>query len=121
MTERDTALYEAFKAKDTRFDGRFFVGISSTGVYCRPTCWARQAKPESCTFFASAAEAEKAGYRPCLLCRPELAPGNSLVDASSVLARKAARLLDENCGIGQSLEELRKHWAVQGGTCAVCL
>ena len=106
MTERDMALYEAFKAKDARFDGRFFVGISSTGVYCRPTCWARQAKPESCTFFTSAAEAEKAGYRPCLLCRPELAPGNSLVDASSVLARKAARLLDENCGSGQDLEEL---------------
>ncbi len=106
MTERDNALYEAFKAKDARFDGRFFVGISSTGVYCRPICWARQAKPESCTFFSSAAEAEQAGYRPCLLCRPELAPGNSLVDASSVLARKAARLLEENCGSGQSLEAL---------------
>lgn len=106
MTEQDYALYEAFKAKDARFDGRFFVGISSTGVYCRPICWARQAKRSSCTFFSSAAEAEQAGYRPCLLCRPELAPGNSLVDASSVLARKAARLLEENCGSGQSLEVL---------------
>lgn len=106
MTERDCALYEAFKAKDARFDGRFFVGISSTGVYCRPICRARQAKPESCTFFSSAAEAEQAGFRPCLLCRPELAPGNSLADASSVLARKAARLLEENCGSGQSLEAL---------------
>lgn len=106
FTERDDALYEAFKAKDTRFDGRFFVGISSTGVYCRPVCWARQAKRSSCTFFSSAAEAEQAGYRPCLLCRPELAPGNSLVDASSVLARRAARLLEENCGSGLSLEEL---------------
>lgn len=106
MTQRDIALYEAFKAKDARFDGRFFVGIASTGVYCRPVCRARQAKLESCTFFASAAEAEKAGYRPCLMCRPELAPGNSLVDASSVLARKAARLLEERCGSGQSLEKL---------------
>ena len=106
LTERDDALYAAFKAKDTRFDGRFFVGISSTGVYCRPVCWARQAKRSSCTFFSSAAEAEQAGYRPCLLCRPELAPGNSLVDATSVLARKAARLLEENCGNGQSLEQL---------------
>lgn len=106
MTEHDLALYEAFKAKDARFDGRFFVGISSTGVYCRPICWARLAKPENCTFFTSAAAAEQAGYRPCLLCRPELAPGNSPVDASSVLARKAARLLEENCGSGQSLEEL---------------
>lgn len=106
LTERDDALYAAFKAKDTRFDGRFFVGISSTGVYCRPVCWARQAKRSSCTFFSSAAEAEQAGFRPCLLCRPELAPGNSLVDATSVLARKAARLLEENCGSGQSLEQL---------------
>ena len=106
MTKRDAALYEAFKAKDARFDGRFFVGISSTGVYCRPICWARQAKPESCTFFSSAAEAEQAGFRPCLLCRPELAPGNSPVDASSVLAHKAARLLEENCGSGQSLDTL---------------
>ncbi|MCI9156988.1 MAG: helix-turn-helix domain-containing protein [Lawsonibacter sp.] len=106
LAERDDALYTAFKAKDTRFDGRFFVGISSTGVYCRPVCWARQAKRSSCTFFSSAAEAEQAGYRPCLLCRPELAPGNSLVDATSALARKAARLLDENCGNGQSLEQL---------------
>lgn len=93
LTERDDALYAAFKAKDTRFDGRFFVGISSTGVYCRPVCRARQTKRSSCTFFSSAAEAEQAGYRPCLLCRPELAPGNSLVDATSMLARKAARLL----------------------------
>ena len=58
MTEHDLALYEAFKAKDARFDGRFFVGISSTGVYCRPICWARLAKPENCTFFTSAAAAE---------------------------------------------------------------
>ena len=95
--EQADALYAAFKARDARFDGRFFVGISSTGVYCRPVCWARQAKRESCTFFSSAAEAEQAGYRPCLLCRPELAPGNSPVDASSALARKAARLLEEAC------------------------
>ena len=102
----DDALYAAFRAKDARFDGRFFVGISTTGVYCRPICRARQARPEHCTFFSSAAEAEQAGYRPCLLCRPELAPGNAPVDAGSALARKAARLLEENCGSGQSLKEI---------------
>ena len=104
--EQEDALYAAFKAKDSRFDGRFFVGISSTGVYCRPVCWAKIAKRSNCAFFSSAAEAEQAGYRPCLLCRPELAPGNALVDATSTLARKAARLLEENCGNGQKLEEL---------------
>ena len=75
MTDNDSSLYAAFKAKDARFDGRFFVGISTTGIYCRPVCRAKQPKPGNCTFFRTAAEAEKAGYRPCLLCRPELAPG----------------------------------------------
>lgn len=103
---RDDALYAAFKAKDPRFDGRFFVGISSTGIYCRPVCRARLAKRSNCEFFTSAAEAEKAGYRPCLLCRPEQAPGNSPVDAVSVLARKAADILEKNCDSGQHLEEL---------------
>lgn len=106
MKETDSSLYTAFKAKDTRFDGRFFVGISSTKIYCRPVCWAKQAKEENCTFFSSAAKAEAAGYRPCLLCRPELAPGNSIVDATSILAHKAARFMEENCGTGQNLEEL---------------
>nr|WP_269141849.1 AlkA N-terminal domain-containing protein [Lientehia hominis] len=99
-------MYAAFKAKDARFDGRFFVGISSTGIYCRPVCRAKMPKEENCTFYATAAEAEQAGYRPCLLCRPELAPGQSITDASAALARKAARLLEESCGSGLSLDEL---------------
>lgn len=112
--EREDALYAAFKAKDSRFDGRFFVGISSTGIYCRPICWAKLAKRSNCTFFSSAAEAEQAGYRPCLLCRPELAPGNALVDAKAELARKSVRLLEESCGKGQSLEQLAKRLGCTG-------
>ena len=92
MEETKDSLYAAFKAKDTRFDGRFFVGISSTGIYCRPVCRAKQAKKENCTFFSSAAEAEAAaGFRPCLLCRPELAPGSSEADAASVFAHRGGR------------------------------
>lgn len=106
MLENDSGLYAAFKAKDARFDGRFFVGISSTGIYCRPVCRARQPKPENCTFFHTAAEAEQAGYRPCLLCRPELAPGRSITDATANLVYRAARMLEENCGSGLSLDEL---------------
>ena len=98
--------YAAFKAKDARFDGRFFVGVSSTGIYCRPVCRAKLPKAENCTFYATAAEAEQDGFRPCLLCRPELAPGQAQVDASASLARRAARLLDDNCGTGQSLAEI---------------
>lgn len=106
MLDNDSNLYAAFKAKDARFDGRFFVGISSTGIYCRPVCRARQPKAENCTFYPTAAEAEQAGYRPCLLCRPELAPGTSITDATANLVYRAARMLEENCGSGQSLQEI---------------
>lgn len=104
--ENDRALYAAFMAKDARFDGRFFVGISSTGIYCRPVCRAKRPKAENCAFYATAAQAEQAGYRPCLLCRPELAPGHSAADATANLVYRAARLLEENCGSGQSLEDI---------------
>lgn len=91
------ACYEALRSKDARFDGQFFVGVSSTGIYCRVVCRARLPKRENCTFYETAAQAEAAGYRPCLQCRPELAPGMAPVDAEQTLARKAARLLKENC------------------------
>lgn len=106
MQYNDNALYAAFKAKDARFDGRFFVGISSTGIYCRPVCRARQPKAENCTFYHTAAEAEQAGYRPCLLCRPELAPGTSITDANANLVYRASRMLEKNCGNGQSIKEI---------------
>lgn len=106
MLENQSGLYAAFMAKDARFDGRFFVGISSTGIYCRPVCRAKQPKAENCTFYHTAAEAEQAGYRPCLLCRPELAPGASITDASANVAHRAARMLEECCGSGQRLGEL---------------
>ncbi len=107
MAECDPhGYYAALKSRDARFDGRFFVGVSSTKIYCRPICRARLPKEENCTFFSTAAEAEQAGYRPCLLCRPELAPGRSVMDATASLAHRATRLLEEDCGSGQSLERL---------------
>ena len=106
MTERDSGFYAAFKARDARFDGRFFVGISSTGIYCRPVCRAKLPKAENCTFFRTAAQAEQAGYRPCLLCRPELAPGAAVTDASADLAYQAARMLEKECGSCRSLEDV---------------
>ncbi len=86
--------YQALRARDPRFDGRFFVGVSSTGIYCRPVCTARTPKGDNCRFFPSAAAAEAAGYRPCLRCRPELAPGNASVDARARIAHAAADLLE---------------------------
>ena len=105
-TEEKQAFYQAFRSKDARFDGRFFIGVKSTGIYCRPVCRARLPKPENCEYFRTASEAEQAGYRPCLLCRPELAPGSSPIDASSQLAWRAAGLLRENCGSGINLPAL---------------
>jgi AraC family transcriptional regulator of adaptative response / DNA-3-methyladenine glycosylase II len=75
MELRDrTTYYRAFQSHDARFDGRVFVGVTSTGIYCRPICPARCPKFKNCRFFASAAAAQEAGFRPCLRCRPEIAP-----------------------------------------------
>lgn len=108
------AWYAAFKAKDARFDGRFFVGVSSTGIYCRPVCPAKLPKEKNCAFFETAAAAERAGYRPCLMCRPELAPGAAPIDAASALVRRAAGLIEENCGSGQKLEEFAHRLGYSG-------
>ncbi|OZI75094.1 AlkA N-terminal domain-containing protein [Bordetella genomosp. 12] len=102
------ACYNALKAKDTRFDGRFFVAVSSTGIYCRPVCPARVPKLANCQFHPTAAAAEQAGYRPCLLCRPELAPGLARIDASASLARRAAALMDDHCGSDTALDALAR-------------
>jgi len=85
--------YQSLLSRDRRFDGGFFVGVSSTGIYCRVVCPVKPPKRQNCTFFTTAANAEKAGYRPCLRCRPELAPGNGLLDLSGNLAQAAAGLI----------------------------
>ncbi len=92
------ACYLAVKARDARFDGSFFTGVTSTGIYCRPVCKVRAPRRENCRFFGHAAQAERAGFRPCLRCRPELAPHASawsIQDASAILAHQAVRLLEE--------------------------
>ncbi len=98
--------YKAIASHDRRFDGRFFVGVSSTGVYCRPVCAVRTPKRENCTFYESAAAAEKHGFRPCLRCRPELAPGHGLADISGRLAQAAATLIDEGFMTGAGVAQL---------------
>lgn len=99
------ACYAAMQAHDARFDGRFFCGVSSTGIYCRPVCRVKVPKEENCTFYISAAAAESAGYRPCLRCRPELAPGLAPVDSATRLAQSAAMLL-EDCSTVRKISEL---------------
>jgi AraC family transcriptional regulator, regulatory protein of adaptative response / DNA-3-methyladenine glycosylase II len=94
----DTAAYQAIASRDARFDGRLFVGVTSTGIYCRPICRVRVPLRKNCRFFATPAQAEAATFRPCMKCRPEIAPGARLpwtvMDASRTLARQAADALD---------------------------
>jgi AraC family transcriptional regulator of adaptative response / DNA-3-methyladenine glycosylase II len=82
--------YRALRARDARFDGLFFVAVESTGIYCRPICPARTPARARCRFFAHPAAAERAGFRACLRCRPELAPGHARVDALPRLVRAAS-------------------------------
>jgi AraC family transcriptional regulator of adaptative response / DNA-3-methyladenine glycosylase II len=106
----DTARYEALVARDARFDGLFFVGVLTTGIYCRPICPARTPARARCRFFATSAQAEAAGYRACFRCRPELAPGSSSVDAIDALVASATRRISEGAlneaALGDLADEL---------------
>jgi AraC family transcriptional regulator of adaptative response / DNA-3-methyladenine glycosylase II len=107
MKIEDELCYRALVARDTRFDGVFFVGVRTTGIYCRPVCTARTPGRARCRFFASAALAEQAGFRPCLRCRPELAPGHAPVDSARTMARAAAARIEAGAlDAGGSLEDL---------------
>ena len=97
------AAYLAFKARDARFDGRIFVGVTSTGVYCRPVCRVRTPRRENCRFFDTRAQAEAAAFRPCMKCRPEIAPGLSQMDSSRTLADTAARWIEHAVHSGEGV------------------
>jgi AraC family transcriptional regulator of adaptative response / DNA-3-methyladenine glycosylase II len=103
MTLHDDAAYRAITTHDARFDGRLFVGVTTTRVYCRPVCRVRTPRRENCRFFSNAALAEAHGFRPCLRCRPELAPGLSLMDSSQTLAQQAARSIEQAAHDGREL------------------
>src|SRR5277367_6771015 len=85
--------YRALRSRDARFDGLIFVGVTSTGVYCRPVCPARSAKFENCRFFGSVAAAQEAGFRPCLICRPETAPEMASWRGTSKTVSRALALI----------------------------
>ena len=108
------ACYEALRTHDARFDGVFFIGALTTGIYCRTICPARTPRPDRCAFYPSAAAAERAGLRPCLRCRPELAPGRASVDASGRLAALAANRIEEGALSEMSADELAAELGVTG-------
>ncbi|MEO8505750.1 MAG: AlkA N-terminal domain-containing protein, partial [Acidobacteriota bacterium] len=104
--------HRAAQSHDPRFDGVFFIGIATTRIYCRPICPARISKSSHRRFFASAAAAERFGYRPCLRCRPELAPGKASVDAVSHLAVAAALRIAAGALNGRSVSALARELGV---------
>jgi AraC family transcriptional regulator, regulatory protein of adaptative response / DNA-3-methyladenine glycosylase II len=108
------ACSRAVSSRDPRFDGVFFVGITTTRIYCRPVCPARVSYPERRRFFDTAAAAERSGFRPCLRCRPELAPGKALCDAVPRLARAAALRIAEGALNGRGVEVLARELGVGG-------
>src|SRR5271170_5433771 len=108
--------YRSFQSRDARFDGLIFVGVTSTGVYCRPICPARTPKPENCRFFSSAAAAQEAGFRPCLRCRPETAPDLASWRGTSNTVSRALALITDGAldGDGASVESLAERLGVGG-------
>ncbi len=119
--------YRAVRSRDPRFDGRFFSGVTTTGVYCRPICPARTPRREHMRYFACAAAAEDAGFRPCRRCRPETAPGTPAWLGSSTTVRRALRLIGEGAledagvetlaaRLGVGARQLRRLFAEHLGT-----
>ncbi len=96
----------ARQARDPRFDGRFFVAVRTTGIYCRPICPVRLPRPENVRFFASAAACESAGFRPCRRCRPETAPGTPAWCGAGATVQRALGLIQEGALDGTSTDAL---------------
>ena len=99
-------------SRDARFDGQFYVGVKTTGIYCRPICPANSPKSENVSFFQSAAAASEAGYRPCLRCRPESAPGTPAWSGTSTTVRRGLRLISGGALDDGNVEELAERLGV---------
>ena len=98
--------YRAWVTRDRRFDGRFFMGVTTTGIYCRPGCPARVPARRNVQFYPSAAAAESEGFRPCRRCRPETAPGSAAAQGTHATVARALRLIEEGALDGGSVEAL---------------
>ncbi len=109
MIEDAERCYEAARSRDARFDGWFFTGVLTTGIYCRPSCPARTPKRENVRFFASAAAAQSAGLRACLRCRPDASPGSPEWNTRSDLVARAMRLINDGVVDREGVEGLATH------------
>ena len=103
----DNDVFERARlSRDARFDGRFFVAVKTTGIYCRPVCPANAPKSENVSFYPTAAAAGEAGYRPCLRCRPECAPGTPAWEGTSTTVQRGLRLIADGALDDGDIEEL---------------
>src|SRR5262245_54014813 len=100
------ACYRALQTRDARFDGRLFVGVKTTGIYCRPICPARTPKRENVLFFLSAAAAQESGFRPCLRCRPEISPDSGSWRGTSNTVSRALALIEAGALDSGAVDEL---------------
>ena len=103
MLPDHATCYAALLARDRAFDGRFYTGVRTTGIYCRPVCAARPPKPNNCSFYPTAAEAVAAGFRACKRCRPDAVPGSPAWAGSAASVRRALALIDSGAPIGEAL------------------
>jgi AraC family transcriptional regulator of adaptative response / DNA-3-methyladenine glycosylase II len=108
------ACHRARRSRDARFDGRFFIAVTSTGIYCRPICPSRSAKDEHVRYFPTADAAEAAGFRPRLRCRPEASPGTPAWLGTSGLVSRALRLISEGALDQESVERLAERLDITG-------
>ncbi|TAL25920.1 MAG: DNA-3-methyladenine glycosylase 2 family protein [Aquabacterium sp.] len=106
------ACYRAVQTRDARFDGRFFTAVRSTGIYCRPVCPARTPLRKNVAFYACAAAAQEAGFRPCLRCRPETAPHVGVWLGSFNLVTRALALIDDGALDHAGLEVLAERLGI---------
>src|SRR5580700_7707753 len=100
--------YQAAHSKDARFDGVFFIGVTSTGIYCRPSCPARTPKRENVRFYPTAAAAQQAGFRACLRCRPDATPGSPEWNVRADVAARAMRLIRDGIVDREGVEGLAR-------------
>src|SRR5437588_5608455 len=114
MVLDDDTCYRAVSSRDPRFDGRFFTAVKTTGIYCRPICPARTPLRKNVRFFACAAAAEEAGFRPCRRCRPDAAPGTPAWIGPSAIVSRAVRLIERGALDEASVDELAGRVGVGG-------
>lgn len=106
------ACYRALATRDPRFDGRIFIGVRTTGIYCRPICPARTPKRENVSFYPTAGAAQEAGFRPCLRCRPESSPDLGAWRGTSNTVSRALTLIGEGVLDGETVDALARRLGV---------